>query len=222
MTRERLKLPKPIPINAARKERASRVAALEKDHLALIGRFSELIEFANGLEAEVANLRATVAEVVSATNSASVVLACVERHLDGVDPNWDGGARAEVEARAKLVRRRRELLVEAGRQTEETTTEERAAIAREIWAVARELDVREQDLAFVVSLHIKNRDVESALDLVEEVRRDDLAIEPKLAALLNKLVDRCAEIARENANDVAERRAENAGSGLVGPDGSPL
>lgn len=159
---------------------------------------------------------ATIKQLVDASNSSAMLLSCVERHLDAtVGEDWDLGVRAEVEKRAELMKRRKELTAKAQAGREKLSEVDRIEIAREIWSIARELDIRENDCAVVISLHLQNRDVESALDIVEEVRRDDVALAPEIEQIVRQLVARCSELVRETGDEVATRRVENVVSQIT-------
>lgn len=160
------------------------------------------------LEQKIASVFATVKELVTASNNSTLVVSCVERFLDErFGEDWDSGLRKEAEARAELLKRRKELILRSQAQRGTLKTEERRTIALEIWGIARALEVRGDDVAVVVSLHLQNGDVESSLDVVEEVRTGGVKISAEVAGLFDKLVERCVEVAREAGNELLVQRA---------------
>jgi hypothetical protein len=170
----------------------------------------------------VANAFATLKEVVNSLNSSNVLLSSIERHLDETaGEDWDHGVRREVEARAELLKRRRELMT-ASKKGKELENEARNEIAREFWGVAKELGTVAQDVAMVISLYLQSREVDRALDVVEELSEmEGVDLDPQVAQVIQQLIDRCAAIAKEEENDLAERRVSSVPT-LVDPAGNPI
>lgn len=201
---------KPRSIATARKSIDRRLEESDR-------RFEGLTRRLAGIESRLGNLMKTTREVVDALNSASVLLSCVERFLDErFGEDWDAGVRKEALRRGELVRRRKEIMLRVQTEAKTLKIEDRNALAREIWAIARDLDVRAADAPAVVSLHLQNGDVESALDVVEEIRGDGVAVQGEVDALISKLVSRCVEVADERGNDVLAQRARNLATAPAG------
>ena len=188
----------------------ARVAELELSR-------KELTNRCVALEGRVGEVFATLREVVAASNNTTLVVSCVERFLDGwFGDDWDVGVRRKATARVGLLKRRKELMIKMQIERKTLKIDERNAIAREIWSIARELDLRAEDVAAVVSLHLQNNDVESALDVVEsaldvveELRRDRVVTSVEIGELLDQLLARCIEVAEKTGNDVLVARVKS-------------
>jgi hypothetical protein len=173
-------------------------------------RMTHLTTLFQRLEGRVESAFKSLRELVNASNSSTLVVSCVERFLDEkFGEDWDSGVRKEVEARAALRRRRREIMIETARGRGKLGIADRNAFARELWGIARELDVRSEDAAAVVALHLQNEDVDSALDVVEEVRRDGVSLSGEVAEIVNQLVMRCIEVAEKGENELLSARAKS-------------
>ena len=159
------------------------------------------------LETKIGSAFATLKEIVNTSNATTLVVSCVERFLDSEFGDWDAGVRKEAEARMELLKRRKALSLRA--YTERKTLDEdgRTELAVELWAISRELDLRADDAANVIALHLQNRDVDRALDVVEEIRRDGVVLANEVAEVVEKLIARCVEVAEEIGNDVLGARA---------------
>ena len=207
-----------------RKALADKVERLEKGLGALAAipkKVEELQQYAALIEGKVANAFATLKEVVNSVNSTNVLLSCVERHLDDtVGEDWDNGVRKEVEARAELLKRRKDLTVRSQR-SKKLENPERNEIAADLWGVAKEVGTVAQDVAMVISLYLQSREINAALDVVEELAAMELELDPQVAGIIQQLVDRCAAIAKEQENEVLEARVERVPT-LVDPAGNPI
>lgn len=208
-----------------RKELADKVERLEKgfgEIAAIPKAVEELQQYAAHLEGKIANAFATLKEVVNSTNAANVLLSSIERHLDEtIGEDWDHGVRKEVEARAELLKERRALVARSQR-SKDLENDARNELARELWRVAKELGTVAQDVAMVISLYLQSREVDRALDVVEELSEmEDVTIDPQVATIIQQLVDRCAAIAKEQENEIAERRVATVPT-LVDPAGNPI
>jgi uncharacterized protein YoxC len=208
-----------------RKELAEKVERLEKglqELAALPKAVEELQQYAAHLEGKLANAFATLKEVVNSTNAANVLLSSIERHLDEtIGEDWDHGVRKEVEARAELLKARRDLMARSQR-SKELGNEERNDLARELWRVAKELGTVAQDVAMVISLYLQTREIDRALDVVEELAAmEDVSLDPQVAEVIQQLIDRCADIAKDQENEIAERRVATIPT-LVDPAGRPI
>jgi uncharacterized protein YoxC len=207
-----------------RKELAEKVSRLEEgfQELAAVPKeLEELRQYAAHLEGKLANYVTTLKEVVASVNATNVLLSCVERHLDDtVGEDWDKGVRKEVEARAALLKKRKDYVVRS-QKSKALEPEERVALAGELWDVAKKLGTETQDVAMVISLYLQSREVNRALDVVEEIAGMDLKLDPQVAAVIQQLVDRCGALAKEQANEVAERRVATVPT-LVDPAGNPI
>lgn len=182
---------------------------------ALVDRVAEL-ERINGvvssqfvaLETRIAAAFETLREIVEASNASALLVSCVERFLDSeFGDEWDAGFRREAEARMELLKRRKELSIRVYAERKTLDENGRREIAVELWAISRELDLRAKDVGNVFALHLQNRDVDSALDVLEEIRRDGVDVEDEIAAVVAKLLERCAELAGESGNDLLVARA---------------
>jgi hypothetical protein len=116
--------------------------------------------------------------------------------------------------------KKRNSLIKAANSME-MTDQVRDDLAAEIWELAKELDVRTADVGTVISLYLQSKSVNAALDVVEEVHRDEVKLAPEVARIVQQLVDRCREIAKEQADEVQAARVERVPP-IVGPDGKPI
>lgn len=202
-------------IKGARTKKQNQIKVLETT-------VQNLLAWNGKLEERMAKLQATLKEVVDSVNASALLLSSVERHLDDQHgEGWDQGVRKEVEARAQLLRERKALMEQIapvdGKPGDEVR-KHHGELAPQIWKVAREAGTRPADAGLVVSLYLQAGDVNAALDVVEEVRRDGVPLPPEVEGMIQKMVDRCAEISREQGNEVGERRA----TGLVDSSGAPV
>lgn len=179
--------------------------------------YDALKEHALGQEEKLARLHATVKRLVDASNNVTLLVKCVEDFLDRTHgDDWDAGVRAKAERKAALLRRRGELVREVQVGIEHDVR--RNEVAAILWEGARELGCEAADLPFVVSLYLQSGDVDRALDVVEEVHSEGIELPPEVAGVVQKLVDRCTEIARERGKlDDSEARKQV----VLGPDGRP-
>jgi hypothetical protein len=176
---------------------------------------------AAGMEERLARFHATLKELVDSANASNVLLSSVERFLDETHgEDWDGGVRREIEARAELLKARKELIARS-QNAKEMENDERTAFAREFWKVSGDIGMRAQDCGMVVALLPQSKEVNLALDVVEEIRRDQIQLPPDIEKLIQTLVARCAEIAKSQQNEVAEQRVARVPS-LVDPSGRPI
>lgn len=159
------------------------------------------------LESKLGDAFRSLKELVNANNATSILLSSVERFLDGkFGDDWDAGVRKEAEARASLLRRRNEIMVRTRDGGKDLDIKERNDLARELWKIARELDIRGDDTAAVVALHLQNGDVDSSIDIVDEIRRDKVVITEEVKGILGQLLKRCYEIAKKGGNEVLAQR----------------
>ncbi len=160
------------------------------------------------MEQAFANIGKTVRQLVGSNNALTLLSSAVEKFLDRTHGDtWDEGIRAEAEARANLLKRRHEIMLDTHRRREELEPGERMKLARELWRIAKDLDVRAQDVAGVVALHLQNKDAGSALDVIEEVHRDGVEVTGELRGLFAQMVNRCRQMAEEEADVALLERA---------------
>jgi hypothetical protein len=162
----------------------------------------KLEEFAAGASAElhrliqrVDTMVRTVKELVTANNSASIVVNCVETHLDETAPGWDKGVREQTERRAALLRERAEIAARAQRRSREDEDRDgRRADAARLWEISRELGSEGTDVPLVLSLYLQARDPDAALAFVAEVKDAGLAVDGDLADVMRQLTARIEEL----------------------------
>lgn len=144
------------------------------------------------LEIGSGDARKTLRELVVAVNSASLLLASVERHLDGVDPDWDVGHRAELARRADLLRERRDVL--DGISGEGVDLEERVRRATRFWELARELGTTSEDGPGAVALLLQAGEPFRAARVLEEFAAMNPKLTPEQLEVLGKLRERVQEV----------------------------
>lgn len=169
------------------RERWKRVDALIVEVSDLQANF---IESSNRLEQVVRTLR----ELTRANNATSVVLSCVERHLDEVSPGWDDGARAEVETRAKLLEERAKLVRTANGS--DLSSEDRVKLGRRMWEVAKELGTEAVDVPSVLATYLQARDLDTSRNFVEEIRSSGVKLSKEVEELLVRLEGRIEKLGR--------------------------
>lgn len=200
-------------IKQARAKRQSSLKELQAQVESHAASLDALSRHGKHLEEKLARFVATLRETVEAGNNAAILLSCVERHLDDVAPGWDDGAREQLEQRVDMMRRRADISARFLNQEhgvgEAPTDEERLAAVHELWGLAGRLGSRAADLPLCLGLLLKAGEVNRALDLVEEVRRDKLELPAQIQEMVRALVERCAAVAAEQSNDVAEARARS-------------
>lgn len=209
-----------IRINAASLE-GKRRFALEERVEELGADLAAVAKHSAEIEGKIGVIHRTLKQVVDASNAASVLLGAIERFLDRKEgADWDDGIREETENQANLLRRRREIMTE-GVKAREKTPEELAALGAELWDVAKEAGTESADVAYVVSLYLKAREIDRALDVVEEVQKSGIALDEEVAEMMQQLVKRCAALAKEQKNEVQEARISRVPA-LVDPSGRPV
>lgn len=169
----------------AARERWKRLDALVAEVTDLRTNF---VELTNRVE-QMAN---TLRELTRANNAASVVLSCVERHLDETSSGWDDGARAEVEMRAKLLRERAELVRAAN--VPNLSSKDRVKLGRRMWEVAKELGTEAVDVPSVLATYLQARDLDASKSFVDEVRSSGLRISSEVEEILVRLEKRIEEL----------------------------
>jgi hypothetical protein len=209
-----------IRVLAAKLE-AKKRAALEAKVEQLEADLGALRTHATGLEGKLANFHATLKELVEASNASAVLSSCIERFLDDkFGENWDDGVRKEAERRAELLKKRRGM-IQSSIHAKKMTDEERDLLASELWDVSTELDTRAQDVAMVISLYLQGGAVNPALDVVEEIQKDEVVLSPEVAGIVQQLVDRCREIAKGREDELQKARIERVPA-IVDPRGRPI
>ena len=137
----------------------------------------------------------TVRELTRANNSASVVINCIEKHLDATAEGWDDGARAAVERRSELLKERAALAQSA--QRGDLEPEDRRDLGRQLWGIAKELGTEATDIPMVLSIYLQARDLTAAQEFVAEVRNSGLEISKDVDEVISQLEARIDELKAE-------------------------
>lgn len=204
-------------IQGQRKKRRS----IERKFEELASEFEKFRVYAASLEEKLARYHVTLREIVNSVNTSNVLLSSVERFLDETHgEDWDDGVRKAVEHQAEILKRRK-VLIDQSKSTKELTDEERTCLGRDFLDIAREAGTRSQDVGMIIALFLQSREVNLALDVVEEIRRDEVTLSPEIEKIVLILVKRCAEIARQQSNEVAIARSARV-SPIVDPLGNPI
>lgn len=200
---------------------AKKRAALQKKVEELEGEIAAGKANAFTLETKLSQQHATVRQLVEASNAASILLSSVERFLDReYGDDWDEGIRKETEARAALLKRRKDIIIES-HKAKEMTPEHRCDLAAELWEISTELQTKGADVAMVISLYLQSREVNAALDVVEVIHREKVQLAPEVAQVVQQLVDRCRDLAAEQKDEVQGARVERVPT-IVDPSGNPI
>lgn len=149
---------------------------------------TNFVELSGRLDQVVKTLR----ELARANNAASIVLNCIERHLDDTSPNWDDGVRERVEVRANLLKERAELV----RVSTESnlSSADRVKVGKRMLEISKELGSEAVDVPTVLANYLKARDLDASREFVEEVRSSGLKLSDQVEEVLTQLENRIREL----------------------------
>lgn len=161
---------------------------------------ADMRTYLESLETKVEAALETQKELVAANNSSAVLLASVERWLDATHPEWDDGIRAEIEVKGEQIRRRLAIVRTLQLRGDSLTTEERGALAEELWDLARECGTQARDWPAAVAMWIQNKDCETARERFEVLRPIAATLPPdsQSARVLAAMDRRIAELSGES------------------------
>jgi len=144
------------------------------------------------LEKRVNDAATVINRLTEANNAATLLLSCVERHLDAKSPGWDEGMRADMERKAKLLSQRSILHQTIQRGEPET----RGEAAASLWEIAKELKSTEQDGLLCLAGYLKAGNVGAARLLHGEYIELHPAPHQGVKEILDRFAERIGELSR--------------------------
>jgi hypothetical protein len=171
-----------------RAELEKNVSELQKKNMALSNRIKSL-ENNFAVETKRTNdLVATIKQLVSANNAASMVINCMESWFDSKHKGWDEGAREKAEKKTKLLKERASI-ASIVHQNKETDIEKLNKLADRMLEIATELETDVIDLPMILSIYLKSKNIDKAETLIAKVRDCKLKLPKDTEFLVGKLED---------------------------------